>query len=136
MIGNKPHKRDFGSEFDFATSRSSGPGGQSVNKVNTKVTLRFDVAHSQILNEDERAKLKEKLSNKISGDNILIINAESERSQLRNKEEAIKKFYELLKEAFKVKKKRKPTKPTKASVQKRLDKKKQQAEKKQFRQKF
>lgn len=136
MSGNKPHKRDFSSEFDFTTSRSSGPGGQSVNKVNTKVTLRFDVDHSQILGEDEKAKLKEKLSNKISGDNVLIINAESDRSQLRNKEEAIRKFYELLKEAFKVKKKRKPTKPTKASVQKRLDKKKQQAEKKQFRQKF
>lgn len=136
MNGNKPHKRDFSSEFDFTTSRSSGPGGQSVNKVNTKVTLRFDVDHSQILSEDEKAKLKEKLSNKISGDNVLIINAESDRSQLRNKEEAIRKFYELLKEAFKVKKKRKPTKPTKASVQKRLDKKKQQAEKKQFRQKF
>ncbi|MGK7390346.1 MAG: alternative ribosome rescue aminoacyl-tRNA hydrolase ArfB [Candidatus Cyclobacteriaceae bacterium M2_1C_046] len=133
---DKVYKRDFEPELDFTASRSSGPGGQNVNKVNTKITLRFDIENSQLLSEKEKEHLKKKLSNKISNDNILIVAAESERSQLKNKEEAISKFYESLKEAFKQKKKRKKTKPTKASKEKRIKQKKMQAEKKKTRQKL
>ncbi|ELR73313.1 Hypothetical protein C900_04165 [Fulvivirga imtechensis AK7] len=132
----KPYQKDFSSELNFTTSRSSGPGGQHVNKVNTKVTLRFDIDHSEMLSAEEKAVIKEKLSNKVTNDNFLVISAESERSQLKNKEESIKKFLDLLKQAFKVKKKRKPTKPSKTAVEKRLTEKKKQSEKKQMRQKF
>lgn len=136
MNDPKPYQRNFGPELNFTTSRSSGPGGQNVNKVNTKVTLRFDIDSSELLSEEEKLILKEKLSNKVTKDNFLIINSESERSQLKNREEAVKKFHELLKHAFKVKKKRKPTKPSKAAEEKRLSEKKKHAEKKQMRQKF
>ena len=131
----KPHQKDFSKEWQIKTSRSGGPGGQNVNKVNSKVTLRFDIDSSEILHESEKTLLKEKLSNKISNDNILIITSESERSQLKNREEAISKFYRLLKKAFTVRKKRKPTKPTKAAIQKRLNEKKKLSDKKQLRQK-
>ena len=132
----KPYQRDFSSELSFTTSRSGGPGGQHVNKVNTKVTLRFDIDNSEVLSDKEKSVLKEKLSNKVTNDNFLVISAESERSQLKNKEEAVKKFLDLLKQVFKVKKKRKATKPSKAAVEKRLTEKKKQSEKKQMRQKF
>jgi ribosome-associated protein len=131
----KVYDRDFSSELDFTTSRSSGPGGQNVNKVNTKVTLRFDIDASQQLNEQEKDTLKEKLANKISNDAVLIIASEATRSQLKNKEEAISKFYGLLKKTFQVRKKRKPTKPKKSAIEKRLKEKQKQSEKKQYRQK-
>ena len=131
----KVYDRDFSSELDFTTSRSSGPGGQNVNKVNTKVTLRFDIGASQQLNEEEKNILKEKLANKISNDAVLIIASEATRSQLKNKEDAISKFYDLLKQTFRVRKKRKRTKPSKSAIEKRLKEKQKQAEKKQHRQK-
>lgn len=133
-MNEKVYDRDFSGEWEFTTSRSSGPGGQNVNKVNTKVTLRFDVAGSQLLSEEEKNTLADKLANKISNDQILIISSETGRSQLKNKEETIRKFYELLKKTFKPKKKRKATKPSKAAIEKRLKAKQKQAEKKQLRQ--
>jgi ribosome-associated protein len=129
------YDRDFSSELDFTTSRSSGPGGQNVNKVNTKVTLRFDIDASQQLNEQEKDTLKEQLANKISNDAVLIIASEATRSQLKNKEDTISKFYGLLKKTFQVRKKRKRTKPGKSAIEKRLKEKQKQSEKKQYRQK-
>jgi ribosome-associated protein len=123
------------SELTFTTSRSSGPGGQNVNKVNSKVTLYFDVENSAILTPEEKTTLLAKASSRITGGNILMINAQESRSQNDNKELAINKFDEVLKKAFAKKKARKPTKPSKGSKKKRLDTKKQHSEKKRSRQK-
>lgn len=122
--------RDFGKEFTFNTSRSGGPGGQNVNKVSTKVELRFNVIESVLLRADEKEIILEKLGNKINKDGELILVSQSERSQLANKEKVIEKFYNLLSKALSPKKERKPTKQTKQSKEKRLQKKKVNSEKK------
>jgi len=128
--------RKFENEFTFTTSRSSGPGGQNVNKVNTKVELRFDIAHSEILSNQEKHKILLRLQNRITTNNELIITSQDERSQLKNKEKAIDKFYQMISMALKNPKKRKPTKPTRGSVEKRLNQKKQHAQKKSLRKKL
>jgi len=123
--------RGLESEMDFETSRSSGPGGQSVNKTNSRVTLRFNVPSSVLLEDREKEMLQQKLSLTTEGD--LLISSQESRSQLSNKETCKEKFYEMLREAFKKKKVRKVTRPTKASQRKRLDEKKKQGEKKKWR---
>lgn len=124
------------SEFIFLTSRSGGPGGQNVNKVNSKVELRFDIPGSLLLNEEQKAKLLHKLASKITTDGILIITSQNSRSQLDNKEDVIMKFYKLVNFALKPEKKRKATLPTKSSIEKRLTTKKLQSELKQYRRKL
>ncbi len=120
--------RPFEKEFRFNTSRSSGPGGQHANKVETSVELRFDIQSSELLNEEEKERLLKKLSTKITKEGELIITAESKRSQVKNKELAIEKFCSTLEKALKKRKKRKPTKPTKAAKEKRLQKKKKRSD--------
>jgi len=127
--------RDYTNEFTFITSRSGGPGGQNVNKVSTKVMLCFHVNDSELLNEDEKFLINQKLANKINTEGVLQITSQAERTQLANKERCIEKFYELIKQALTVPKKRKKTKPSKAAVQKRLDEKKKLSDKKQNRKK-
>jgi len=122
-------------ELEFSFSKSSGPGGQHVNKVNTKVGLRFDVSGSKILNEDQKKLLIEKLSKKLTKEGVLVLSSQEARSQLLNKEIVLEKLDKLLQSAFFIKKKRKPTKPTRSSVKKRLDGKKHQSQKKANRQK-
>jgi ribosome-associated protein len=122
------------SELVFTTSRSSGPGGQNVNKVNTKVTLRFDVEKSQLLTDEEKALLRSKLSTRITADGSLLLTAQDKRSQLQNKEAVILKLNELLAKALAKKKKRKATKPSKSAIQKRIKSKKERSEKKKWRQ--
>jgi ribosome-associated protein len=122
------------SELEFATSRSSGPGGQNVNKVNTKVTLRWNVKDSRLLTTEEKELLLQKLSSRLTVDGMLLITSQDKRSQLQNKEDAQLKLDQLLKKAFTKKKKRKPTKPSKSAVQNRLDKKKKHSDKKKWRQ--
>lgn len=121
-------------ELKFSTSRSSGPGGQNVNKTNSKVTIAFDVANSQVLTEEEKQILLQKLSNKLTTENVLILSSQEKRSQLENKEVVLAKLDQLLKKAFEKKKARKATKPTKSSARKRVDTKKQHSEKKKWRQ--
>lgn len=125
----------FEPELHFSSSRSGGPGGQHVNKVNTKIELRFQIPNSELLSEEEKDILLHKLKNKINKDGELIVVSQTDRSQLRNKEAAIEKFIKLLKEALSPVKKRKSTKPTKASQKRRLEGKKLVSEKKIHRKK-
>ena len=125
--------RDFTGELTFTASRSSGPGGQNVNKVSTKVELRFNIGESRLLTELEKDLIREKLGKKISSEDDLIIVSQSERTQLKNKEKTIGKFYELLVKALTPKKRRKPTKPSGESKEKRLEAKRINAEKKESR---
>lgn len=120
-------------EIDFKTSRSSGSGGQNVNKVSTKVELRFDIENSLLLSDYEKNRLNTKLKNRISNDGILILTSDSERTQLGNKRKVLELFFELIENALKKTKKRIKTKPTKASREKRLKNKKIQSEKKRLR---
>ena len=120
-------------ELVFTTSRSSGPGGQNVNKVNSKVTLQFDVMRSAVLTSDEKQIIGEKLKSRVTGDGVLMLTAQDKRSQLKNKEEVLLKFDRLLAKAFEKRRARKPTRPSKSAVQNRLKKKKAHGEKKKFR---
>lgn len=123
-------ERDFEKELQFQASRSGGAGGQNVNKVATKVELRFHVESSELLTDEEKQKIQEKLAARITNDGYLQVVCQTERSQLQNKELCIKRFYELLRQALTPQKKRKATKPTHASVKQRLENKKRQSQKK------
>ena len=123
-------------ELNFSVSRSSGSGGQNVNKVNSKVTLKFDVVNSQMLTVEEKEVIFRKLATKLTIGGALVLMAQENRSQLENKDTVLLKFEKLLTKAFEKKKARKPTKPSKGAVQKRITNKKQHAEKKQWRQKL
>lgn len=121
---------DLLTELQFQTSRSSGAGGQNVNKVETKVEVRFNIVDSQLLPDDIKEKLLLRLASKLTFDNELIVTSQESRSQLKNKELAIKKIYQLLRKALKEPKKRKPTKPSKTAIEDRLKSKKNTSEKK------
>lgn len=126
---------NFYSEFDFRTSRSSGKGGQNVNKVSSKVELIFNVLNSKLLTHEQKQVLCTKLSKKINAEGFLQIFSDTDRSQLRNKEIAIKKFYKLIEAALKPEKVRKKLKQSRASKQRRLTDKKRNSEKKETRSK-
>ena len=121
------------SEVVYRTARSSGPGGQHVNKNETQVELLFDVAHSSSLSDDQRRRILSKLKNIIDSEGVLHLTSQSERSQLRNREMVTARFQEVLAAALRVPKKRRPTKPTAASKAKRLDSKKRRGQIKQLR---
>jgi ribosome-associated protein len=125
--------RDFYSEFTFSASRSSGPGGQNVNKVNTKIELRFDINSSLLLTAEEKDILYAKLAKKISQEGMLIIISQTERSQHKNKDKAVEKFYSMIRHALITRRKRKLTRPSIASKAKRLDEKRIRSEKKALR---
>jgi ribosome-associated protein len=124
------------SEINFSVSRSSGPGGQNVNKVNSKVTLKFDVVGSKVLSAEEKEVILKKLGAKLTTDGVLILTSQDNRSQLENKQAVILKFEKTIAKAFERKKPRKATKPSKGAIQKRIQNKKQLSEKKKWRQKF
>ncbi|MCP4975100.1 MAG: aminoacyl-tRNA hydrolase [Maribacter sp.] len=114
-------------ELKFKAIRSGGAGGQHVNKVSSKVELTFDVSNSNYLSLIEKERIISKLSNRLTKDSVLILQADEYRSQHRNKELVIKRFIEILEDAMKVQKKRKKSKPTKSSIEKRLKSKKKAA---------
>lgn len=124
------NKENIIQELQFKAIRSSGAGGQHVNKVATKIALVFDVPNSKSLNDSEKEKIGLKLKNRLTKDNILWLQCDESRSQFRNKELAIKRFFKLLETTFKEPKKRKATKPSKSAIEKRLKSKKKSAEKK------
>ncbi len=132
-ISEKIDKQLFNTELQFQFVRSGGPGGQHVNKVNSKVMLKFDIPNSQLLDELEKELLLQKLSNKLDSAGSLSIQTQEKRSQLQNKALAITKFYDILKTAFHRKKRRVATRPGKASIEKRLKEKKARAQKKENR---
>jgi ribosome-associated protein len=124
---------DFSSEWKFTMSRSSGKGGQNVNKLSTKVELHFDYLNSNLISDEQKDLVATKLAGFINKEGILKIVSQEDRSQLLNKENTIEKFYALLEKAFKKKKKRIPTKRSKQSKLKRLKAKKIHSEKKRLR---
>ncbi|HOP00501.1 MAG TPA: alternative ribosome rescue aminoacyl-tRNA hydrolase ArfB [Bacteroidales bacterium] len=120
-------------ELKFSASRSGGPGGQNVNKVNTRVELRFNVADSPSLSKGEKEMLMILLKNRINAEGELLIVSQSERSQLLNRQKAEERFYRIIASALTEKPVRKPTKPTAASKMKRIEKKKVRAKIKNLR---
>ena len=123
-------KQDFLSEFQFQASRSGGAGGQNVNKVSTKVELRFSVLNSNILDGFQKELIQKKFRNQINSEGELIIVSQEERTQLRNKNTVIKKFRELLIKALTIPKKRIKLAPTAGMIAERLRNKKMASEKK------
>lgn len=117
-------KRNFESELIYSASRSSGPGGQNVNKVNTKVELRFAIDRTSLFTDAEKEIICKKLKKKINKELELILVAQQGRTQLMNKMIVTEKFYEILAEALTQPVKRKSTRPTLGSKIKRLDDKK------------
>jgi ribosome-associated protein len=128
-------KEEIVKELNFIFSRSAGPGGQNVNKVNSKATLQWNVLASKAISEDERQVISSKLNSIITKEGILLISSQEARSQLANKEVVVEKLLRVLTKAFSVKKVRKVSKPSKAVVQKRILQKKKLGEKKKWRQK-
>ena len=133
MIFPDSIKEKLLTEAQFSASRSGGPGGQNVNKVNTKIELRFSVTDSEVLDETQKQLILSKLKNRINVQGELLVTANSERTQWRNKEKATQKFFELIEKALTKPRKRKKTKPTAASRLKRLENKKKMGQKKNLR---
>lgn len=123
------------SELSFKAVRSSGAGGQNVNKVSSKVVLTFDLKNSHALTEEEKVRLETKLASRLTTDLVLILNCDEDRSQFRNKEIVIKRFLELIKNALFIPKERKTTKIPKSVIRKRIKDKKNVSEVKKNRKK-
>jgi len=122
-------------ELNFKAVRSSGAGGQNVNKVSSKVVLTFDLNASESLSDEEKLLLKTNLASRLTSEDILILNCDEDRSQLKNKEIVVKRFLELIKKGLFVPKIRKATKIPKSVIKKRIKDKKNISEIKQSRRK-
>lgn len=130
------NKEKITSELTFKAVRSSGAGGQHVNKVSSKVELTFNISTSEGISEEERELLYKNLASKLTKENLLILSCQESRSQHRNKELVIERFFNLITQNLFIPKVRKKTKPSKLVRKKRLDAKKRLSEKKENRKKF
>ncbi len=117
-----------GDELAITASRSGGPGGQNVNKLSTKVTLRWSVASSRALSDGRRARLFDKLASRLTKDGELVLSSDEGRSQFGNRRAVRERLVELVRQALHVPKARRKTKPTKASKRRRLEGKTQRSE--------
>ena len=122
-------------ELKFKAVRSSGAGGQHVNKVSSKIELTFDLENSKELSENQKEILFKKLATRLTKENVLILFSDETRSQHRNKELAIKRFLEIITQGLKRPKIRRATKPSRSSIRKKVENKKRQASKKLLRKK-
>lgn len=129
------NNQDLFSELHFKAIRSSGAGGQNVNKVSSKVVLSFDVVNSQFISEEEKVRIISKLQSRLTKDNVLILSCDEDRSQFKNKDIVTKRFFELLYKSLQIEKKRISTKVPKSVIKKRLKDKKILSETKKNRQK-
>lgn len=120
-------------ELSFATSRSGGPGGQNVNKLETRVTVRFDVAGSPSLSEEQRQRLLERLATRITREGVLHVTSQKHRTQGENREAAAARLRELVTEALREETPRKPTRVSKAAKRRRVEAKKRRGERKRER---
>jgi len=120
-------------ELEFVASRSGGPGGQNVNKVSSRVTLRFDVGHSGSLNEEQRTRIQRRLATRINKDGVLQVTSQRTRSQDLNRADAIERFAELLRAALREDKPRVKTRATRSSKEERLKEKRMRTTVKQAR---
>ncbi|WP_432411968.1 alternative ribosome rescue aminoacyl-tRNA hydrolase ArfB [Rasiella sp. SM2506] len=118
------------SELKYKAVRSSGPGGQHVNKTSSKVEVYFDIENSLGLSETEKSLLLQRLSSRLTSENILVLQCSETRSQHRNKTLVTKRLLQLLEDHKKIAKKRKKTKPSRSATEKRLRNKKEKALKK------
>jgi ribosome-associated protein len=123
-------------EIAYQTSRSSGPGGQNVNKVESRVELRWNLAQSQVLTPIQKQLILEKIAGQLTTEGYLLVVAQDDRSQLRNKEIALARFHELLQKSLRRPKPRRATRPSAGAVRQRLEGKKRQGEKKANRRKL
>lgn len=124
------------SEIRVSFARSSGAGGQNVNKTSTKVILHWPIGQSRVLTEEEKMRVRMKLTNRINNDDEVVLMSEEERSQLQNRESAVLRLQELVSQALYVPKKRRPTRPTRGSKLRRLESKKMHSQVKAGRKSF
>jgi len=122
-------------ELDYKAVRSSGAGGQNVNKVSSKVVLSYNLTASNALTEEEKALAQTTLASRLTNDGVLILQCDEDRSQLRNKDIVTKRFIAVMETALKEDKPRKPTKIPRSVIRKRIEGKRRQADKKQSRRK-